>query len=107
MIENKQLELENKRLKEIIEDKIGTILKQKRKMQELEKCREELFIRERDTKNECRELKERNQRQYERLKELTELMYERQWGKLENMVEEWEKADELLEQEWGTYYEDK
>ena len=33
---------------------------------ELEKCREELFIRERDTKNECRELKERNQRQYDR-----------------------------------------
>ena len=47
-------------------------------------------------------LKQRNQRQYERLKELTELMYEKQWGKLENMVEEWEKADELLEQEWGT-----
>ena len=53
------------------------------------------------------ELKQRNQRQYERLKELTELMYERQWGKLENMVGEWEKADELLEQEWGTYCENK
>ena len=35
MTENKQLELENKRLKEIIEDKIGTILKQKRKIKEL------------------------------------------------------------------------
>lgn len=81
-----QLELENKRLKEIIEDKIGTILKQKRKIKELE---------------------ERNQRQYDRLKELTELMYERQWEKLENMVDDWEKADELLEQEWGTYYENK
>ena len=103
MTENKQLELENKRLKEIIEDKIGTILKQKRKIQELERCREELFIRERDTKNELRELKERNKRQYDRLKELTELMYERQWGKLENMVDEWEKADELLQTEWGDY----
>ena len=36
MTKNKQLELENKRLKEIIEDKIGTILKLKRKMKELE-----------------------------------------------------------------------
>ena len=53
------------------------------------------------------ELKQRNQRQYNRLKELTELMYEKQWGKLENMVDEWEKADELLEQEWGTYCGDK
>lgn len=76
---------------------------QEEEIKELEKCREELFIRERDTKNECRELKERNQRQYERLKELTELMYERQWGKLEDMVEEWEKADKLLQAEWRCY----
>ena len=47
------------------------------------------------------ELKARNKRQYERLKELTELMYEKQWGKLENMVEEWEKQEELLQAEWG------
>ena len=52
-------------------------------------------------------LKQRNKRQYERLKELTELMYERQWEKLENRVEEWEKQEELLQAEWGTYYEDK
>ena len=97
---NEQEEL-IKRLKTIREEQTETILKQKRKMQELEKCREELFIRERDTKNECRELKERNQRQYDRLKELTELMYEKQWGKLENMVEEWEKQEELLQAEWG------
>ena len=50
-----------------------------------------------------KELEERNQRQYNRLKELTELMYERQWGKLENMVEEWEKQDELLQAEWRDY----
>ena len=86
MAENKQLELENKRLKEIIEDKIGTILKQKRKIKELE---------------------ERNQRQYDRLKELTELMYERQWEKLENMVDDWEKQEKQLQAEWGTYCGDK
>ena len=77
---NEQEEL-IKRLKTIREEQTETILKQKRKMQELE---------------------ERNQRQYERLKELTELMYEKQWGKLENMVEEREKSDQLLKQEWGT-----
>ena len=51
---------------------------------------------------EIQELETRNKRQYNRLKELTELMHEKQWEKLENMVEEWEKADKLLEQEWGT-----
>ena len=60
-----------------------------------------------EQEEEIQELKQRNQRQYERLKELTELMYEKQWRKLENMVNEWEKQEELLEQEWGTYYEDK
>lgn len=60
-----------------------------------------------DQEETINELKQRNQRQYDRLKELTELMYERQWEKLENMVEEWEKQDELLQAEWGTYYENK
>ena len=82
---------------------VDILNEQEEEIKELEKCREKLFIRERDTKNECRELKERNQRQYERLKELTELMYERQWGKLENMVDEWEKEDELLQAEWRDY----
>ena len=82
---NEQEEL-IKRLKTIREEQTETILKQKRKIKELE---------------------ERNKRQYNRLTELTKLMYEKQWGKLENIVEEWEKADELLEQEWGTYCGDK
>ena len=82
---NEQEEL-IKRLKTIREEQTETILKQKRKIKELET---------------------RNKRQYNRLKGLTELMYKKQWGKLENMVGEWEKADELLEQEWGTYCENK
>ena len=60
-----------------------------------------------ELKERIKELEERNKRQYNQLKELTELMYERQWDKLENMVDDWEKADELLEQEWGTYCGDK
>ena len=82
---NEQEEL-IKRLKTIREEQTETILKEKRKIKELET---------------------RNNRQYDRLKELTELMYERQWGKLENMVEEWEKVEELLQKEWGTYCENK
>ena len=71
-----------KRLKTIREEQTETILKQKRKIKELE---------------------ERNKRQYNQLKKLEDLMLKRDWKTLENMVEEWEKADELLEQEWGTY----
>ena len=82
---NEQEEL-IKRLKTIREEQTETILKQKRKMQELET---------------------RNKRQYNRLKELTELMYEKQWEKLENMVNEWEKQEELLRVEWGTYCENE
>lgn len=58
---------------------------------------------EKKAKQEIEQLKIQNQRQYNRLKELTELMYERQWEKLENIVEEWEKADELLQKEWHNY----
>lgn len=77
---NEQEEL-IKRLKTIREEQTETILKQKRKMQELE---------------------ERNQRQYERLKELGDLMLKRDWKTLNNMVDDWEKQEELLKQEWGT-----
>ena len=82
---NEQEEL-IKRLKTIREEQTETILKQKRKIKELE---------------------ERNKRQYNRLKEITDLMSKRDWETLDNMVEEWEKSDELLEQEWGTYCENE
>ena len=69
-----------KRLKTTREEQTETILKQKRKMQELE---------------------ERNKRQYNRLKEITDLMTKRDWKTLEQIADDWEKADELLEQEWN------
>ena len=71
-----------KRLKEIREEQIETILEQKRKMQELE---------------------ERNQRQYERLKQLTDLMQKRDWKTLEQIADGWEKQEELLQAEYGSY----
>ena len=82
---NEQEEL-TKRLKTIREEQTETILKQKRKIKELE---------------------ERNKRQYDRLKELTDLMQKRDWETLDNIVDNWEKADELLQKEWGTYCENK
>ena len=53
--------------------------------------------------DENQQLKERNQRQYNRLKEITDLMFKRDWKTLEQIVEEWEKADELLQKEWHNY----
>ena len=82
---NEQEEL-IKRLKTIREEQTETILKQKRKIRELE---------------------ERNKRQYNRLKEITDLMSKRDWKTLNNMVDDWEKQEELLQAEWGTYCENK
>ena len=56
---------------------------------------------------EIQQLKERNQRQYEILEELTDLMQKRDWKTLEQIVEQWEKQEELLQAEWGTYCENE
>lgn len=53
--------------------------------------------------NENQQLKQRNQRQYNRLKEITDLMFKRDWKTLEQIVEEWEKQEELLQKEWHNY----
>jgi len=50
---------------------------------------------------EMKRLKERNQRQYERLKELTDLMFKRDWKTLNDMVDEWEKEEEQLQKYGG------
>ena len=47
------------------------------------------------------DLKTRNKRQYERLKELTDLMFKRDWETLETMVDEWEREDEYLRKYGG------
>lgn len=56
-----------------------------------------------EQEEEIQELKQRNNRQFERLNEITNLMFKRDWKTLENMVDEWEKEEEQLEREWGTY----
>ena len=50
---------------------------------------------------EMKRLKERNQRQYKRLKELTDLMFKRDWKTLNDMVDEWEKEEEQLQKYGG------
>ena len=67
-----------KRLKQIIEEQTETILKQKRKMQELET---------------------RNKRQCNLFDEITDLMFERDWESLEKIVDDWEESDRLLHAE--------
>ena len=46
------------------------------------------------------DLKTRNQRQYELLKEIFDFMYARDWKALEQIVEEWEETDRLLQAEF-------
>ena len=48
-----------------------------------------------------KDLETRNNRQYERLKELTDLMYKRDWETLNDMVDEWEREDEYLRKYGG------
>lgn len=97
---------------ESYEDITKLLNKQEEEIQKLEKENQNLkqmmenFVNkdaywEKKAKQEIEQLKIQNQRQYNRLKELTELMYKRQWEKLENMVEEWEKQEKLLNQEWS------
>ena len=50
---------------------------------------------------EMKRLKERNQRQYKRLKEITDLMFKRDWKTLNDMVDEWEKEEEQLQKYGG------
>ena len=47
------------------------------------------------------DLKTRNNRQYERLKELGDLMFKRDWETLNDMVDEWEKEEEQLRKYGG------
>lgn len=46
------------------------------------------------------DLKTRNNRQYDLLKKLSDLMYKRDWKSLEKIVEDWEESDRLLQAEF-------
>ena len=48
-----------------------------------------------------RELETRNKRQYEQLKKITDLIFNRNWEALELIVEDWEESNGLLQAEYG------
>ena len=47
-----------------------------------------------------KDLETRNNRQYDLLKKLSDLMYKRDWKSLEKIVEDWEESDRLLQAEF-------
>ena len=65
--------------------------------QQLKQQRVELFIRERDTKNELRRLQERNNRQCRELDNLYHLIEKQDWKTLTGIIQELKEADELLQ----------
>ena len=48
-----------------------------------------------------KDLETRNNRQYERLKNIGDLMFKRDWETLNDMVDEWEKEEEQLRKYGG------
>lgn len=50
-----------------------------------------------------RELEERNNRQYEQLSQLYDLIEKQDWESLTGIIQELEEAEEQLQKEWGTY----
>ena len=50
-----------------------------------------------------RELEERNNKQYERLSQLYDLIEKQDWESLTGIIQELEEAEEQLQKEWGNY----
>ena len=71
------------------------------KNNELKKQREELFIRERNTKNKLRELQERNNRQAKQLDNLYTLIEKQDWKNLTGLIQEFQECEEQLQKEWS------
>ena len=49
------------------------------------------------------ELKQRNNRQYEQLGRLYDLIEQKEWRVLIDIIDDFKKSDEQLQKEWGTY----
>ena len=66
---------------------------------------EDLFVREELIRlyNENEELKQRNNRQYEQLGRLYDLIEQKEWRVLTDIIDDFKKSDEQLQKEWGTY----
>ena len=54
-------------------------------------------------KDENKQLKQRNNRQYEQLGRLYDLIEQKEWGVLTDIIDDFKKSDEQLQKEWRTY----
>ena len=54
-------------------------------------------------KEENEQLKQRNNRQYEQLGRLYDLIEQKEWRVLTDIIDDFKKSDEQLQKEWGTY----
>ena len=53
--------------------------------------------------DENEQLKQRNNRQYEQLGRLYDLIEQKEWRVLIDIIDDLKKSDEQLQKEWGTY----
>ena len=56
-----------------------------------------------DLLNENEQLKQRNNRQYEQLGRLYNLIEQKEWRVLTDIIDDFKKSDEQLQKEWETY----
>lgn len=56
-----------------------------------------------DLLNENEQLKQRNNRQYEQLGRLYDLIEQKEWSVLTDIIDDFKKSEEQLQKEWGTY----
>ena len=56
-----------------------------------------------DLLNENEQLKQRNNRQYEQLGRLYNLIEQKEWRALTDIIDDFKKSDEQLQKEWETY----
>ena len=56
-----------------------------------------------DLLNENEQLKQRNNRQYEQLGRLYNLIEQKEWRVLTDIIDDFKKSDEQLQKEWKTY----
>ena len=72
----------------------------------LKAVNEELDLANRDCdilEEEYEQLKQRNNRQYEQLGRLYDLIEQKKWRVLTDIIDDFKKSDEQLQKEWGTY----
>lgn len=56
-----------------------------------------------DLLNENEQLKQRNNRQYEQLGRLYDLIEQKEWRVLTDIIDDFKKSEEQLQKEWRTY----